>query len=556
MCANDSRRPLPVGAHAHQARVELVLQVAAQHAVLDQRRALGRRAFVVDVERAATRAERAVVDDGALLGGDLLADAAGERRRALAIEVAFQAVTDRFVQQHAGPARPEHDGHRAGRRRHRVEIDERAAHRFVHQLFPAIVLQEPREAVATAAAGIALLAPAVLLDDHRYVHAHQRPHVGGDRAVARHHQHDFVRAGQARHHLLDARIDATRFDVDLLEQLHLVGIAQTFERIDRQIQLMTGRRTPRLHRRVRTAARDRARRLRRFGQRRQHDLVRIREAGLLARQRTHADALLDAVRAVLDDAVFERPGLFAAQLEIQIGVVDAVTHDAAEHAARCDPRRAPTAPGSPGAPRRAAARRRASRQFEVQIAMAVNGAWTWSLRVMETLVDAFVTASGVGRLSNRRCDERRETAAQLLLQSAVDFRDCKARARRSATRASTWPHGSTIMRIAIGFAAVGVRAALRRRQHVAQILDRAGAHQQFPVRPAGRCGERRRQAQHFRALRLQHAKQLGKAHVVAHRQAEPADAVSSTTTGCAARRDRSPIRDSAPRGPGISTSNR
>ena len=39
--------------HAHEPRVEAVLQIAAQDAVLDQHGAAGRRAFVVDVERAA-----------------------------------------------------------------------------------------------------------------------------------------------------------------------------------------------------------------------------------------------------------------------------------------------------------------------------------------------------------------------------------------------------------------------------------------------------------------------------------------------------------------------
>ena len=48
------------------------------------------------------------------LARDALADAAGERARALAVEVAFEAVADRLVQQHAGPARAEHDAHLAG----------------------------------------------------------------------------------------------------------------------------------------------------------------------------------------------------------------------------------------------------------------------------------------------------------------------------------------------------------------------------------------------------------------------------------------------------------
>ncbi len=38
------------GLHAHEARVQLVLQIADEHAVLDERRALRRRAFVIDVQ--------------------------------------------------------------------------------------------------------------------------------------------------------------------------------------------------------------------------------------------------------------------------------------------------------------------------------------------------------------------------------------------------------------------------------------------------------------------------------------------------------------------------
>ena len=83
---------------------------------------------------------------------------------------------------------------------------------------------------------------------------------------------------------------------------------------------------------ARAGARDGARGVRGLEQRRQHDLVGIGEAGLLAGERAHADALLDAVGAVLDDAVLERPGLLARELEIEVGVIDGVTHHVAEHA--------------------------------------------------------------------------------------------------------------------------------------------------------------------------------------------------------------------------------
>jgi hypothetical protein len=94
-----------------------VLQVAAQDAVFDEHRARRGIALVVDRERPAAIRNRAVVDDSDARRGNALADAAAEGRRALAIEVAFQAVADRLVQQDAGPARPEHDAHHSGRAR-------------------------------------------------------------------------------------------------------------------------------------------------------------------------------------------------------------------------------------------------------------------------------------------------------------------------------------------------------------------------------------------------------------------------------------------------------
>ena len=116
------------------------------------------------------------------------------------------------------------------------------------------------------------------------------------------------------------------------EQPHLVGVAQRLERVDRRIQAAAALRAPGLQRAGAAGAGDRARRMRRLEQRRQHDLVRIGEARLLAGERAHADAVVDAVRAVLDDAVLERPRLLADQLEVDVGVVHRVAHDVAEHA--------------------------------------------------------------------------------------------------------------------------------------------------------------------------------------------------------------------------------
>ena len=73
--------------HPHQAGVLLVLQIAPEDAVLDQDVVAARRPLVIDGDGAASTRQGAVVDYGAVSGGDLLADAAGEGGGALAVEV-------------------------------------------------------------------------------------------------------------------------------------------------------------------------------------------------------------------------------------------------------------------------------------------------------------------------------------------------------------------------------------------------------------------------------------------------------------------------------------
>jgi hypothetical protein len=66
-------------------------------------------------------------------------------------------------------------------------------------------------------------------------------------------------------------------------------------------------------------------------ERRQADVVGIGKGGLLAADRAHADALVDVEAARLDLALFQAPALGAAVLEVQVGVVDVVGEQAAEH---------------------------------------------------------------------------------------------------------------------------------------------------------------------------------------------------------------------------------
>ena len=127
--------------------------------------------------------DRAVVDHGHAGRGDPLADPAGEGRGALAVEIALEAVADRLVQQHARPARAEHDGHLAGRRGDRFEVHQRLGERDVDRPVPGRRLEQLVIEVAAAEAVIAGLAPAVLLGDDLDVEADQRADVVGDEAV-------------------------------------------------------------------------------------------------------------------------------------------------------------------------------------------------------------------------------------------------------------------------------------------------------------------------------------------------------------------------------------
>src|SRR5690606_26990767 len=101
--------------NAHQPRVEPVLHISLENAVLDEDIFLRWRTLVVDAERAAAPApdgacKAPVVDHGDAWCCDALADPPGKGARTLAIEIALQPVTDRLMQQHAGPAGAEQHG--------------------------------------------------------------------------------------------------------------------------------------------------------------------------------------------------------------------------------------------------------------------------------------------------------------------------------------------------------------------------------------------------------------------------------------------------------------
>ena len=320
------------GLDTHQPGVHRVLDVALQDAVLDQHVALRRAAFIVDIERATPVGQGAVVEHGHAFGRHALADTPGECRRTLAVEIALQAVANGLVQQHAGPARAQHDRHHAGRCRARVEVGQRRVDRLVDIERELLVLEVTQAETSTATAR-ADFAAAVRFSDHRDRQPHQRPHIGRAGAVGAGDHHDVVLGGHTGHHLHDAGVAGAGHFFDLLKQRDLLGAVERAYRVGGQVERAAGR-DPGLARDldapVLARCGDAANRARGVEQRGLGDVVGVGKSGLLACHRPHANALVDREAAALDDALFQAPALVAGDLEVQVGIVDAVFADHAE----------------------------------------------------------------------------------------------------------------------------------------------------------------------------------------------------------------------------------
>ncbi len=221
-------------AHAHQSRIQPVLQVASQDAVLDEDVAPRGLALVIHGERPAAFGEGAVVDDGDAFRAHLLADAVRKGRRPLAVEIALESVADGLVQEDARPARSQHHRHGSRRGGARLEVHQRLPHRGIGHLAEALV-GEMSVAESPAAAAVALLAPAVLLHDHGDREVHERAHVRGAHAVDACHEDHLVLAREAPDHLLHARIGGAGAFLQPLQKAHLLGIVQRGDGVDRRV---------------------------------------------------------------------------------------------------------------------------------------------------------------------------------------------------------------------------------------------------------------------------------------------------------------------------------
>ena len=321
------------GRLAHQARVEPILHVAAQDAVLDQDVPAGRRAFVVDVEGAAPIRDRAVIDHRDQLGGDLLSQAAGECRDALAVEIAFEPVADSLVQQDARPAGSEHDGHRPRRRVDRRELQRGLTRGLGGEALPPVRLEVEVERHATAAAEAADLAPAAVLGDRRDVEPGQRPYVADGPARRRRDQHDDFFAGERDDHLPHARIGGATRGVDPAQQVELARELGDDRRLGQRVEIVrppaTGHGDDA---RAARPIRDRARLARGLFEILQREIVGVGVARARARLRADAGALAHMTGRFLHYVFFEYELFVHAVLEVDVGVVHPPGEVAAEQA--------------------------------------------------------------------------------------------------------------------------------------------------------------------------------------------------------------------------------
>src|SRR4029453_808894 len=95
----------------------------------------------------------------------------------LAIEIAFEPVSDRFVQHHAWPARAEHNIHLPCRRRNGLKIDQRLADRFIDCPPPPLWLENPMKPFAPGEAITAGLLSLAFARNHRYIQSHHWAYV-------------------------------------------------------------------------------------------------------------------------------------------------------------------------------------------------------------------------------------------------------------------------------------------------------------------------------------------------------------------------------------------
>ena len=313
----------------HQAGVGFVLHIADQNPVFDQYSAASFVAFVVDIERTASVGNISLVNDSNAFGGHTLADSAGENAGFFAVEIAFQTMSNRFVQQHARPAVAQNDGHLAGRRRTGLKIGQGLFDGGIDKPTNQVFI-EIRQIITPAAARAALLATLALLGNDGNVHAHHRADVGSVFTVQTGDVHHVVFAGQTGHHLHDTRIGGFGQRFNFVQQRDFGGRTEAGNRVNRHMDMLAVGRCRHFDAGFATGRTNHAHCFSRAVDRINTQAVGVGKSGFITRYGTHAHALIDLEAARFDDAFFQMPTFMGSALTIDVGIIDMVGADNAQ----------------------------------------------------------------------------------------------------------------------------------------------------------------------------------------------------------------------------------
>ena len=160
-----------------------------------------------------------------------LTEQVGERRGALAVEVALEAVADRLVKQDPRPPRSEDDRHLAGGGVHRVEVQDRLPRGFPREAQMAVAVDEEAEGLSPTAAVRPLLTAVRVLGDAGDVQTGERLDVAHQTTVGGRDHHELLLDRERGKDVLDARVVGAGGAIDGFEE----GDLGRERRVERQL---------------------------------------------------------------------------------------------------------------------------------------------------------------------------------------------------------------------------------------------------------------------------------------------------------------------------------
>ena len=230
-------------------------------------------------------------------------------------------MANRFVQQHAGPAGAEQDGHFPSRGGHAFQIDQRLSQGRVDRAVPGIGLEQVIIEPPSPHAERAGFAPPVLLGDDGHVEAHERADIPGDKAIGADDFDHRPAGGQAGRYLHHARIAGAGGGVDHLQQLDLFGKGHGIERrgVGIEVAVVAARR----RRGLPLGRIEQLQGLSGAADRLFADLVGMGKAGHLTRNAAQAESGIARVIGGFQAAIVKSESLAGDELHVQLAIVAA-----------------------------------------------------------------------------------------------------------------------------------------------------------------------------------------------------------------------------------------